>query len=343
MQDTTHAGQQTQAALLDAPEAPGKDAPRRILQRFGFDTLPARSVLVLTQDRILIPDAALIPAQDINDMARTIRELGGHILEPPGVALAPGSVPDWDAPEARFQIIWGRKRTLGAWQAGLPAIECIVYHAYLTPELHACLAAIENLRRRNSWRQEVAYLHQLISGRVALSEDDLVKELRLDRPLVQVRLAIARLPGPLVELITSSRQVSQQTAFKMTRLSLPNQNKLSGLAADLAAQGGRFCRQWVDDAWLSQLNTGLLTPSLVSVLHTEMPEAQADGPVPQHNGTTPAGDPSQSQASDAPTIEEVLALFTALKRQAIPRRMTVLLEALQEETIRWYRAQQAQP
>ena len=343
MQRTTQAERQAQAPLLDTPDAPGADAPRRILQRFGFDALPTRSVLVLTQDRILIPDAALIPAQDINDMARTIRELGGHILEPPGVALAPGSIPDWADPAAVFQIIWGRKRTLGAWQAGLTGIECIAYHAYLTPELNACLAAIENLRRKNSWRQEVAYIHRLISGRVALSEDDLVKELRLDRPLVQVRLAIAQLPDPLVELITASRQVSQQTAYKMTRLSVPNQNRLAGLATDLAAQGGRFCRQWVDEAWLRQLNAGLLTPSLVSVLHTEMPTVQEGTASPHHNGSGPVGDAGQSQSSDVPTLEEVQALLAALKRQAIPRRMTILLEALQEEVIRWYRAQEAQP
>jgi hypothetical protein len=310
-------------ALIDSSSESWQEQ-HRILERFGLEELPPRSVMQLTREQIIIPDEALISTKDINDM-------GGHILEPPGFALAPGSPLDWNDPAAKFQIIWGRKRTLGAWKAGLNVIECIVYHAHLTPELYDCLASIENMRRKNSWRQEVVYIRRLILAKEPLSESDLVKRLRLGRALVQSRVAIAHLPEALFLLVTTSRRISQQLAVKMTQLSPSSQTKL----AELVAQGEQLTKKMIDESWLQQLNTQLTSSTLLSVLHEQRDEED------EQRGDDEATEEVSLSPDGLPPAEQVTSFLLGIERLAVPNRLRVLSQALRQEYTRWLQQQQA--
>lgn len=312
---------------------------RLLMAQLGIDAVPEHSLLQIRTSRISIPGRDHPDVvREAERLAKTIAIPGVGVMQAPGVAIAADSpTDDPDDPACTFQIIWGRRRTVGSeiaakkWKRpDLEVATCKVYLARYTPALGSFLAFIENTMRELSWRKDVADLATLIQERVGMSEDDLVKRYGVARTMAREYLRFARLPEPLRRQITDGA-MTKETAKKLTNLKKDTLAYLVGLAET----GEEITFEMASEAYVAQVNAGLAeASSLLQLLALDVSAYFGDG-----SGGTGAqallAAESAHERRQAPGVAEVLAALAALEAEVPPPYVRAPAEALRQALVTW--------
>lgn len=305
----------TPSSLLTPTDA----TPPALFHRLGIDSLPAHETLQIAVESIIIPEADQVrpPAR----LVRSIKQVG--ILQAPAVELLPGS--SLGEPEARYRIIFGRRRILAARLAGLPTVKCEAY-ASGTPHLASLLALIENVQRSQAWIKEIQDLRHLIDDQVGMTLNDLAT-FGFNRGSLVERLKIAQLPAPILTSILAG-QVSLPVAKRLAHLGPSQQQHI----ADHIAGGEQITPELVRNALRKQVNEGLapLQKTLTLPLAEEgggNVEAMNISGVPLPSGKVPP-DPAEVVSPHA-----LLTQLEAFQHQLRPGGASAALQLLLESLI----------
>lgn len=303
-----------QAPLLEGNDtiASTDDKLLALMRRLGIEALPHHETLLIPSERIVVPGADVLRPSP--RLVKSIKQVG--ILQAPAVELTMGV--NLHAPDATWQVIFGRRRVLAARLAGLPAVKCEAYEPG-TPQLASLLALIENDQRSTAWIKEVQDLRRLIDERVGMTTDDLAS-FGFDRGAINERLKIAQLPLPILTVIYAGR-INELTAKKIARLTPSQQEKL----ADLVLGGEELTAELVKSALRRQINTGfvpLQDALAASMAATSSPEPSVPNGTfsPSVSASQPVPAPGSTSAQVPPTvpglsIAQVLTTLKTFERQ----------------------------
>ena len=316
-----------------------KEADQMIQQRMldaGLGQLPARVLCQVEISNVTIPHEQTLNMRKVAELVTSIKGCG-TLLQPPSLGFEVGStITDCEhLSEAHLRVLCGRHRfksaCLVAAEQGSTTVLCFVYFAVFSPTMAALVSSTENFLRGEDWRHEVVEIKELIEKRIPLSEDELVTHLGLKRPVVRQRMALARLPEPLVQALISDKTVSIAVARRMSRLSIGQQQRLSTLV-----QAGRpLTEELITAAWSDQVNGGLeeVAPAFTRVLDLQ---------VDQHgrvcNERSVQTEEGEFDVTERESIALVLEHLERLARSLhMPSRLASLTTYYQQELRSWQR------
>jgi ParB-like chromosome segregation protein Spo0J len=226
---------------------------QRLMALCGITELPPVHTMMLPLDRIVVSDGF-----QVKPTARFVRnvDLLG-IRQPPSVAFVDGSA--WDAPDAHYQVLMGRRRIATARllfqkkaDARFTPLKCEVYE-WCLPRLGALFGLSENDQRSASWVQEVLLLRELIQDGVAMTLDELASY-GFHRRTIKKRLEMAFLPSVILEQICAG-SVKHPVALQILRL---KKEPLARLEA-LLEEGEALTAPLVKSLLKRQVDAGLAT------------------------------------------------------------------------------------
>lgn len=274
----------------------------RLMQICGIEQLPPVHTRQVALSQIVVPGES-----QVKPSARFTRsiELVG-IRQPPSVAFESGSA--WDAPDASYVVVMGRRRIASARHLmttrddpRFQTIKCEVYE-WNAPRLNAFLGLVENEQRAASWVADVIRLRQLIHEGVAMTLDDL-KAYGFHAKTIKGRLDIAQLPNAILDQICAGT-VSLEVAMQITRLKEAEREQLETLAQD----GEAITPELVKSLLRKQVNQGLISvQGTVSQMWTTLAT----------ENQVPRSLPSSSQATQIPMPTDgnsVASVLTMLKQ-----------------------------
>jgi ParB-like chromosome segregation protein Spo0J len=293
-----------------------------LMRRLGIDAFPHHETLLLPIARISVPGAELL--RPSRNLMKSIKLVG--VQQAPAVVLLTGT--GLRDPDATWQVIFGRRRTLAARLNGLTALKCEAYESG-TPQLAALLALIENEQRSVAWIKEIQDLRLLIDQKVGMTLDELV-EFGFDRRVLKERLKIAQLPLPILTAIFAG-QVNEATARRIARLTSSQQERL----ADLVCAGEPLTAELIKSTLRRQINTGLVL--LQDVLAQSMAAPMQTG-YPGETGAEPVADSfhntgDESASSGPANLAQVLTVLRSFERQLLPSSATQTLRLLTRSLI----------
>ena len=100
-----------QPALLDGIEVEQLDNKvLRLMQRLGIEAFPPHETREIAVERLVVPGRERIRLSKDSLFVTSIARVG--VLEPPAVVLATGA--GLTDPDATFEVIFGRRRVVGA-------------------------------------------------------------------------------------------------------------------------------------------------------------------------------------------------------------------------------------
>jgi hypothetical protein len=323
---------QKQPALLDGIEVEQlDDKVLRLMQRLGIQAFPPHETREIALERLVVPGRERIRLSKDSLFVTSIARVG--VLEPPAVVLTTGE--GLDDLAATFEVMFGRRRVVGAELAKRRVVKCEAY-AWTTPQFTSLLALIENEQRASAWIKEVQDLRSLMEEKVGMTLDDLAA-FGFDRRSLKKRLRIAQLPFPLLQQIYAG-SINQALAKDLANL---KQAQLAKLAA-LAEQGQTISAALVRQELRFQVNRGLAPLYAAAVvpgapLATNGTNATAPHPSPGVFRPDAGGVEATKVPSDGPglTLASLLALLrtfeSRLSHTPITKNMRLLARALIQE------------
>lgn len=221
------------------------------MQLCGMDEIPPVHTMPIPLEQIVVPNEPQVKPSA--RFMRNVDVLG--IRQPPSVAFLQGSA--WDAPDARYIVMMGRRRVVTArhlaakkHDSRFSPLKCEVYEWHV-PRLAALLGLVENDQRSESWVQDILRLRQLIREGVAMTLDDLA-EYGFHRRTIKSRLDIALLPPGILDRICAGG-VQQAVALQILRLKEAERVRLETLI-----QGGEaLTASLVKSLLRRQVNQGM--------------------------------------------------------------------------------------
>jgi ParB-like chromosome segregation protein Spo0J len=306
-----------QTALLEGGSAVQESDEKllTLLQRLGIETFPAHETMSISIERIRVPGAELVHPPP--RLVKSIKRVG--VLQNPSVVLLTGA--GLHDPEATFEVIFGRRRILGAALAGRSTVKCEAY-ASGTPQLSSLLGLIENEQRSAAWIKEVSDLRRLIDEKVGMTLDDLAA-FGFDRGQLCERLKIAQLPQPFLVAIMAG-EITQSMAKKLVRLTTGQRQRLE----QVLLSGEKLTEETVKSALRMQVNAGL-SPLQFALEASMSASAVAPSPPPSE-GTSPG-----AAALPPPSLVGLRAALASFEHDVRPGpstlRLRLLLRALKQE------------
>lgn len=294
-----------QLALFQEGEIAALDPKlARLMQVCGIEQLPPVHTRQLALSQIIIPNETLVVPS--SRFMRSIELVG--IRQPPSVAFESGSA--WDAPDATYVVVMGRRRIVSArhlmtakGDARFQTIKCEVYE-WNAPRLNAFLGLIENEQRSQSWVADVVRLRQLLREGIAMTLEDL-KTYGFHAKTIKGRLDIALLPNAILDQICTGR-VSLDVAMQVLRLKEAQLHRLETLIAD----GEELTADLVKSLLKRQVNQGLASVQTnLSQMWTAIPERGPD------TASIPLSSPTVQVLPSVPNGFAELATVLAVLKQ----------------------------
>lgn len=324
---------QKQPALLEGVEVKQVDDKLLgLMRRLGIQAFPPHETRDIALERLVVPGRARIRLSKDSLFVTSIARVG--VLEPPAVVLLTGA--GLDDPAATFEVMFGRRRVVGAELAKRSVVKCEAY-AWSTPQFSSLLALIENDQRSSAWIKEVQDLRRLIEEKVGMSLDDLAA-FGFDRRSLKKRLKIAQLPLPLLTQIYEGK-INQSLARNIANLKQAQQARI----ADLAEGGETITEALVRQLLRFQVNRGLapLYESMTSPeAHTAAPPAFAPQWSPASArvflpdadaASAPFAPPACSPLSLASLLATLRTFESCLAHTPTTKNMRLLARALIQE------------
>jgi ParB/RepB/Spo0J family partition protein len=260
-----------------------------------------------------------------------------------GVLQAPAVL---EHPDGRREVIYGRRRVVGARRAGEADIEVRIYTGVSRAQM-ALLILTENVARGPAWVRDVQMVSELRRAGTLMTEAELKAMLGGRRlPYIREILRMATLPEPVLELILDGK-VTQRLAARVARLRGRDMDRIAEMALS-----GSLDEHAIELALRAA--TQELSPLLATVLDEEevltpAPAQAAPEAAPLSTEAEPAGKgrararkvsqdlsgfaARAAEHGEAPPTPAALRemLRGALEGGALTPRATVLARALAEE------------
>ena len=294
---------------------------RILLDRLGLDAFPRHDTLTLPLERIIVPGAELIKPSP--SLIKSITLVG--VLQSPSVVRVSGE--SVDDPEARFQVIFGRRRVLAARITGRTQLKFEAYEQ-ATPQLIALLGLIENEQRSTAWMREIRDLRELIDGKVGMTLDELVA-FGFGRNTLATHLKLAQLPEALFTSLVAGT-LTQAAAKRLIRLTSAQIQQVD----ELVQTGEHLTDSLVESTLRGQVNAGL-QPLQIEIDDENTPDVHStDDFLPVDVGNSPTEEAAHMSTSDAQLcalIEHLHAFEHDLLPGFATQKLRLLAKALVQE------------